>query len=80
MTEQLTPTIGPMTKMAITDLQFQFDSKRYNYTPKEDVTNYELAVLIKLVAFGVVASRQPVPYDWSTYIKQHKLERHFTEV
>lgn len=52
------------------------NNKNFKFTPTEDITAYELAVLFKMwihcsSGFNLV--------DISSYVKEHGIERHFTE-
>lgn len=48
------------------------------YTPQEDITAYELALLVRLffrLTLGGPAGATP---DWRSFLDEHKLARHFT--
>lgn len=50
------------------------NNKNFRFTPKEDITAFELAVIFKMYVHagsGFV--------DVSTYVKENGIERHFTE-
>ena len=64
----------------IADLLFSWDDNQYNYNPKPDVTNYELAMLMKMVAYGCIGGRHYVSYDYGAFVAENNLERHFDKV
>ena len=64
-----------MAPMPIKDLVIHSGKKEYAYKPQEDITPYELAMLIKLWPFFTISNYQG--YDYESYILEHKLERHF---
>ena len=62
--------------LPVGDLVFFNKDNRMIYNPQEDITPYECAMLMKMIAFGV-AVRSYTLYDWLSYIKDNKLQRHF---
>jgi hypothetical protein len=50
----------------------------YTYKPKEDISTYELALLIELFVFAFHPS-VPQNYDYEDFVKSNKLERHFVK-
>ena len=67
-------------RMSVGDLYFSQEGKpRLRYTPKEDITPYELARMIQLFAIAFVSNIAHY-YDYWKYIEEHNLMRHFSEV
>ena len=65
-------------KMRITDITVTAtDNKKYIYKPKEDITPYELAMMLHLFTFFHLTYYQ---YDYWEFITRNKLERHFESV
>jgi len=60
----------------INDLVIDGDKAQMTYQPKEDITAYELSLLLKLFAFFHTGG-WPRAYDYTKYIQKHGLERHF---
>ena len=67
-------------RMSVGDLYFSQEGKpRLRYTPKEDITPFELARMIQLFAIAFVPNIAHY-YDYWKYIEEHNLMRHFSEV
>ncbi len=65
-------------KLPIGSITICDDEKRYTYNPKEDITVYELSRIIQL--FFTISAAKSYNYDSISFVKEHKLERHFDEV
>ena len=68
-----------MGKVSVGYIVFPDGNKKYKYNPKEDITPYELSHLI-LLFYYASSTRECRGIDYYSYIKEHKLERHFEEV
>lgn len=68
-----------MGKVSVGYIVFPDGDKKYKYNPKEDITPYELSHLI-LLFYYASSTRECRGIDYFSYIKEHKLERHFEEV
>lgn len=69
-------TLGPSV-LSIGELEFtDSNEKTLRYAPKEDITTFELAIIIKMMMYAVTANRL---YNWRQFIADNKLERHFDE-
>jgi len=55
------------------------DESQQHFTPRADITPFELAMLLGLFAKLLAAdrARATIP-DWRGYLEEHKLERHFS--
>lgn len=66
-------------RISVGDLYFSQEGKpRLRYTPKEDITPYELARMIQLFAIAFVPNVAAY-YDYWKYIEEYNLMRHFSE-
>ena len=54
------------------------DNNKHTYKPQENITNYELALLLKLFVFAATTHTGFHSYDYWSYVKDNNLERHFT--
>jgi len=56
------------------------DGIKHIYKPQEDITPYELALLLNLFVFAsTLSNHSGIPsYDYWGYVKEKGLERHFT--
>lgn len=76
-------TIG-FTPLPVSDVNIYENSYgngiKHIYKPQEDITSYELALLLKLFVLASATSGYSGihSYDYWGYIKEHNLERHFT--
>ena len=67
-------------RMSVGDLYFSQEGKpRLRYTPKEDITPYELARMFQLFAIAFIPNIAHY-YDYWKYIEEHNIMRHFSEV
>lgn len=48
------------------------------FDPQPDITPYEVALLLNL-ALVLMGNRSVGTPDWGAYVKEYKLERHFSE-
>ncbi len=65
-----------VSKQLVCDLCIREDGITSTYSPKEDITTFELSLLIRVfMSFNTHDLAAQTDY-WS-YIKEHKLERHF---
>lgn len=55
---------------------FYIDGVKYYFLPKEDITPYEVALLIPLFA---TTSFQMMAFKYVNYIKEKNLMRHFSQ-
>ena len=55
------------------------EGKEYHYHPKEDITPYEVSLLITLFACGLMNNNFGY-YNFWGYIEKHNLMRHFEEM
>lgn len=53
------------------------DNKKYIYEPKDDITNYELAMMLHMFVFFHINYGK---FDYWEFITRNKLERHFKEI
>lgn len=78
------PTTVSFTPLSVSDVNIyegSYDNGiKHIYNPQEDITNYELALLLKLFVFASATSgyNGVHSYDYWGYVKEHNLERHFT--
>lgn len=70
------PTFS-FAKLSVGDLSVYDDKDWYIYKPQEDITTYELSMLLRLFVIAVGASGHS--YNYWGFVKEHKLERHFTK-
>lgn len=68
----LGPRVFSICEIVFTDK----DDKTLVYAPKEDITTFELAIIIKMMMNAVSANRL---FNWRQFISDNKLERHFDE-
>jgi len=59
----------------IGDIAFNQDGTSITYRPKEDITNWEMAMLFPL--FMSIVFSGNINYDFMGYIVKHNLTRHF---
>ena len=52
------------------------NNKNFKFTPTKDITAYELALLFKMFIHSTSGYNL---VDISSYVKEHGIERHFTE-
>ena len=64
-------------KLSVGDLTVYDGKDMYLYKPQEDITTYELSMLLRL--FVVAINSKGYSYNYWGFIKEHKLERHFTK-
>jgi hypothetical protein len=62
-------------KLSVGDLSVHDNKDMYLYKPQEDITTYELSMLLRLFVVAINSSGHP--YDYWGFVKEHKLERHF---
>lgn len=72
-------TLLPVGDINIIDGTYSNGAKHI-YKPQEDITPYELALLLNLFVFAsTLSNHSGIPsYDYWGYVKKHNLERHFT--
>lgn len=63
-------------RISIGNIAFPDGDKKYKYNPKEDITPYEVSRLL-LLFYYASSNRDYYGLDHYSYIKEHKLERHF---
>jgi len=74
METALSSTI-PINPFPIKDLVINAGKKEYTYNPQENITTFELAILIRMFPFFTIPSYNG--YDFEKYILDNNLQRHF---
>ena len=62
-----------INNLPVGDIVFFKNKKQFIYKPKQDITPYECAKLIQLMAFGVSCKSS---FDWESFVTEHNLSRH----
>jgi hypothetical protein len=76
----ITPTFG-FNKVPIGNITITDNENQYNYEPKEDITPYEVSLLIKLfIVSGASSAWHGFCYDYWKFVTDNNLERHFKKV
>lgn len=79
MSEKITAKYD-FTTLAVGNLSFsQKDKPSLKYIPQEDITPYEVSLLLSLFACGLMNNNYGY-YDFWGYIEKHNLKRHFEEM
>jgi len=58
------------------DIVFFKNKKQFIYKPEQDITPYECAKLIQLMAFAIACQSE---FDWESFVNEHNLSRHMKE-
>jgi hypothetical protein len=66
--------LKPPEKIEFVTAKIRFGA--YTYKPKQDITAYELSLLVELFVFAFHPSVNQ-HYDYEQFVKKNKLERHF---
>lgn len=74
--DKYTTGIG-FSKIAVGDIHIMDDTDVYVYNPKEDITNIDLAYLIRLFSIAGTGSQSGYYYDYWAFVKEKNLTRHF---
>lgn len=80
MTVLTTQTGFSFSKMPVGDIVITDENNHYYYDPQKDITNYELAMLIRLFTMAGSTSTSfsmARNYDFWGFVCEKQLERHF---
>jgi hypothetical protein len=67
-----------LSPIPVGELRVYKDGKYYTYKPQEDITTYELSLLmVMFVTASVTSGIGYHYYDYWGYVVEHNLERHF---
>ena len=67
------------TLVEVCGLNFQLDGKSFLFSPSDDVTAKEVCLILQMI-LNVLTHRGNVKIDLESFIKQHNLMKHFTEI
>jgi len=69
-----------LAKLSVGDIRILNDGDSYVFKPKEDITNIELAHLMRLFINLVAGDKHHTNYDSWGFIERYGLHRHFEKV
>ena len=80
MSDKITASKYEFTALEVGNISFsQRDKPLLKYIPQEDITPYEVSLLISLFACALMNQRYGY-YDFWGYVEKHNLMRHFEEM
>jgi hypothetical protein len=66
------------SKLTVGNLSLRDNGDEYIYTPKEDITPYEVSLLLRLFTVaGTSGNWYGISYDYWGFVTEHNLQRHF---
>ncbi len=69
--------VAKIVQPPVGDLTLEDPRGRVIYAPQQDITTYELALIVRLFFRMTLGGPNGQTPDWRAFIAEHKLERHF---